>query len=103
MTLYYRPILKILVYSIMAYSGHKYHQFDTTSQMARSNVEEIHSFNFKKAPKERLVPVHPGNMPGTTISVSVANRATNSRNNYICPNPPDIMRMTKGCKIVGIL
>jgi len=51
---------------------------------------------------KRLECIHAGNMPGTTIPLGTANRATDSRNNFISPNSPDVMRMTKGVKIVGV-
>lgn len=84
------------------YSGHKFYQFETTSSMGRGTETEVHSYNYKKAAKERLVHKKPENMPGTTIPVSVAARATNPGNNYITANSPDVMRMTKGCRIIGI-
>jgi hypothetical protein len=89
----------------MSYTGHKFYQFETTSGMERSSEKEIHSFDHRKAKAKRLTCIHPGNMPGTTIPVSVAAvaAATEPRNNFISPNPPDVMRMTKGCKIVGIV
>jgi len=83
----------------MEYKGHRFHPFPTGM---RSNEYEIHSYNFKKAPKPRLEPPHPGNMPGTTIPLTTANRACDSRNNFISPNSPDVMRLTKGVKIVGV-
>lgn len=83
----------------MEYKGHKFHDFTVGM---RSNEKEIHSYNFKKAPMKRLECIHAGNMPGTTIPLAMANRATDSRNNFISPNSPDVMRMTKGVKIVGV-
>jgi hypothetical protein len=83
----------------MEYKGHKFHDFTVGM---RSSDREIASYNFKKAPMQRLEPPAPGNMPGTTIPLALANRAADSRNNFISPNPPDIMRITKGVKIVGV-
>lgn len=83
----------------MYLTGHRFHPFATAM---RSNEEEIHSFNYKKTPMKRLEAPHPGNMPGTTIPLALANRATDSRNNFVSPNSPDVMRMTKGVKIVGL-
>jgi hypothetical protein len=79
--------------------GHKFYKFDG---MSRSNEKEIHSRNFKKAPMKRLERTDVGNMPGTTIPLATANRATDSRNNYLSANPPDVIRMTKGLKIIGV-
>ena len=83
----------------MYLTGHRFHPFATGM---RGTEREVHSYNFKKAPMPRLQPPHPGNMPGTTIPLSVANRACDPGNNFISPNPPDIMRLTKGVKIVGV-
>lgn len=83
----------------MEYSGHKFHTFDG---MARSNEKEIHSQNLKKTAPKRLECVHVGNMAGTTIPLATANRATDSRNNFISPNSPDVIRMSRGVKIIGV-
>jgi hypothetical protein len=85
------------------YSGHKFYQFETTSGMSRGTDTDVHSYNYKKAMKERLVHKKPETMPGTTIPVAIANRATSSGNNFMSANSPDVMRMTKGCRIVGIV
>jgi hypothetical protein len=79
--------------------GHKFYKFEG---MTRATEKEIHSYNFKKAPMKRLECTPAGNMPGTTIPLATANRATDSRNNFLSPNPPDVIRMTKGLKIVGV-
>ena len=84
------------------YSGHKFYQFQKESPGGRSTQEAIHSQNYKKSPMQKLECVKAGNMPGTTIPVAMAARATNPGNNFISPNSPDVMRMTKGCKIIGI-
>jgi len=80
----------------MHLTGHKFHEF------AKSTEYEIHSYNFKKTPMPRLVAPHPGNMPGTTIPLAIANRACDSRNNFVSPNSPDVIRMSRGLKIVGV-
>jgi hypothetical protein len=82
---------------------HHYHQFETTSDMERSNAREVHSYNSNKAPKEKLMHQKPLKMPGTTIPLSIAHRASDAGNNFISPNPPDVRRLCKGCKIVGIV
>ena len=79
--------------------GHKFYKFEG---MTRSNEKEIHSRNFKKAAPKRLECIRAGNMPGTTIPLDIANRATDSRNNFLSANPPDVIRMTKGLKIIGV-
>ena len=84
----------------MHLTGHKFHPF---AAGMTSTEREAHSYNLKKAPMPRLQAPHPGNMPGTTIPVAIANRASDSRNNFVSPNPPDVIRMSKGLKIVGLV
>ena len=79
---------------------HNYHQFETTSDMQRSNAVDCSS---KKEPKQKLMHQKPLTMPGTTLPLSIAHRASDAGNNFISPNPPDIRRLCKGCKIVGIV